>query len=179
MDSCISSSTSGWKSFLKRDQRNIIKWYSYLFCCFLCCYLHDVIWKSSAFIRGNWKSLVPFSSKIEVLGTWITNKPKFSKSQKFRLNSREKRLSRMKICFSGKFYLFNTIHGAKKPPPTSFSPVTSTNVGNSPQNFLSFNLNSFAKLVQNLNFVPSASPKLLNLNQDHSSKKAVFLVKSL
>ena len=28
-------------------------------------------------------------------------------------------------------------------------------------------------------FVPSASPKLLNLNQDHPSKKAVFLVKSL
>ena len=26
-------------------------------------------------------------------------------------------------------------------------------------------------------FVPSASPKMLNLNQDHLSQKAVFLVK--
>ena len=65
------------------------------------------------------------------------------------------------------------------PPPTIFSPVTSTNVGNSSQNFLTFNFNPFATLVQNFKFVPSASPKLLNLNQDHPSKKAVFLVKSL
>ena len=27
-------------------------------------------------------------------------------------------------------------------------------------------------------FVPRASPKLLNFNQDHPSKKAIFLVKS-
>ena len=33
--------------------------------------------------------------------------------------------------------------------------------------------------MQNFKFVPSASPKLLNLNQDHPSKKAIFLVKSL
>ena len=46
----------------------------------------------------------------------------------------------------------------KKASPTSFSPVTSTNVGISPQNFLTF----------------SANPKLLNLNQDHSSKKRFF-----
>ena len=65
------------------------------------------------------------------------------------------------------------------PPPTSFFPVTSTNVGISPKNFLTFNFNPFATLVQNFKFVPSASLKLLNLNQDHPSKKAIFLVKSL
>ena len=64
------------------------------------------------------------------------------------------------------------------PPPTSFSPVTSTNVGISP-NFLNFSFNPFATLAQNVKFVPSASPKSLNLNQDQLSKKAVFLVKFL
>ena len=67
----------------------------------------------------------------------------------------------------------------KKAPSTSFSPVTSTNVGFGPQNFLTFCFNPFATLAQNFKFVPSASPKLLNLNQDHPSKKAIFLVKSL
>ena len=62
----------------------------------------------------------------------------------------------------------------KKAPPTSFSPVTSTNIGFGPQNFLAFSFNTFATLVQNLKFVPSASPKLLNLNQDHPSKKQFF-----
>ena len=69
--------------------------------------------------------------------------------------------------------------GAKKDPRTSFSPVTSTNVGLGPQNFLTFSFNAFTTLVQNFKFVPSGSPKLLNLNQDHPSKKAIFLVKSL
>ena len=66
-----------------------------------------------------------------------------------------------------------------KSPLTSFSPVTSTNVGFGPQNLLTFSFNLFATLVQNFKFVPSASPKLFNLNQDHPSKKAIFLVKSL
>ena len=57
--------------------------------------------------------------------------------------------------------------GRQKGPPTSFSPVTSTNVELSPQNFLTFSFNTFATVVQNLKLVPSASPKLLNLNQDH------------
>ena len=69
--------------------------------------------------------------------------------------------------------------GAKRHPPTSFSPVTSRNVGFGPQNFLTFSFNLFATLLQNFKFVPSASPKLLNLNQDQHSKKAMFLVKSL
>ena len=55
----------------------------------------------------------------------------------------------------------------KRSPPTSFFPVTSTNVGFGPQNFLTFSFNPFATLLQNFKFVPSASPKLLNLNQDH------------
>ena len=69
--------------------------------------------------------------------------------------------------------------GWAKRPATSFFPVTSTNVRISPYNFLTFSFNPFATLVQNFKFVPSASPKLLNLNQDHPLKKAIFLVKSL
>ena len=64
-------------------------------------------------------------------------------------------------------------------PATSFPPVTSTNVGFGSQKFLTFSFNPFATLVQNFNFVLSASPKLFNLNQDHLSKKAIFLIKSL
>ena len=63
---------------------------------------------------------------------------------------------------------------AKKAPTTSFSPITSTNVGISHQNFLAFRLNTFVTLVQNFKAIPSASPKLLNLNQDHPSKKSFF-----
>ena len=69
--------------------------------------------------------------------------------------------------------------GGKASPRTSFSPETSTNIGIRPQNFLIFSFNPLDRLVLNFKFVPSASPKLLNLNQDHPSKKAVFLVKSL
>ena len=75
--------------------------------------------------------------------------------------------------------LFRMGGEGKKAPPTSFSPVTSTNVRFGPQNFLTFSFNPFVTLVQNFKFAPSASPKLLNLNQDHPSKKAIFLVKSL
>ena len=35
---------------------------------------------------------------------------------------------------------------------------------------MTFSFNLFATLVQNLKFVPSATRKLLNLNQDHLSK---------
>ena len=69
--------------------------------------------------------------------------------------------------------------GGQKGRATSFSPVTSTNVGIGPWKFLTFRFDPFATIVQNFKFVPSASPKLLNLNQDHLSKKAIFLVKSL
>ena len=65
------------------------------------------------------------------------------------------------------------------PPPISFSPITSTNVGTNPQNFLTFRFDPFATLVQNLKSIASASPKLLYLNQDHLSKEVLFLVESL
>ena len=35
----------------------------------------------------------------------------------------------------------------KKAPPTSFSPATSTNVGISPENFMTFSFNPFVTLV--------------------------------
>ena len=65
------------------------------------------------------------------------------------------------------------------PPVISFSSLTFANVGISPKKFLAFSFNPFGTLVQNFKFAPSATPKLLNLNQDHPSKKAIFLVKSL
>ena len=64
-------------------------------------------------------------------------------------------------------------------PPISLPPVTSTNVGTSPKDFVTFSFSPFVTLMQNFRFVPSASPKLLNLNQDHPSKNVIFLVKSL
>ena len=71
-----------------------------------------------------------------------------------------------------------------KKTPTSFSPVTSANVDISPKNFLNFSFNPFATLVQNCYasasyFYTSASSNLLNLNQEHTSKELVFLVKYL
>ena len=68
---------------------------------------------------------------------------------------------------------------AKKTLPHQFTPVTSTNVGISLKNCLTFDFNPFDRLVQKFKFVTGASYKFLNLNQDHPSKKAVFLVKSL
>ena len=56
-------------------------------------------------------------------------------------------------------------------PPPNFSPVTSTNVAISPQNFLTFR---FCHTGVTCRFAPSASPKLLNLNQEHPSKKRFF-----
>ena len=70
--------------------------------------------------------------------------------------------------------------GGKKVHPTSFSPEISTNVGVSTQNILTFNFNNFSTPVQNFKAISSSSssPKLLNLNQEHPSKKLTFLVKS-
>ena len=52
----------------------------------------------------------------------------------------------------------------QKGPPTSFSSVTSSNLGIRPQNFLTFSFNHFAALVQHFKFSTNASLKLLNLN---------------
>ena len=73
----------------------------------------------------------------------------------------------------------NPIQDGGEGPATSFSPVTSTKVEFDPQNVLTFSFNPFAALSQNFKFVPSANPKLLILNPDHSFKKTIFLVKSL
>ena len=66
------------------------------------------------------------------------------------------------------------MEGGKKGLSTRFSPVTSSNVRISLQNFLTFSFNPFDRLVWNIKFLPSASPKLLSLNQDHPSKKSGF-----
>ena len=62
---------------------------------------------------------------------------------------------------------------------TSVFPVTSATVGISLRNFLTFSFNPFSILVQNVKFEPSASLKLLNLNQDDPQQKAILMVKSL
>ena len=53
-----------------------------------------------------------------------------------------------------KFVVFdiNPIQDGRKGPPTSFSPVTSTNVGFGRQNFLTFSFDPFTTLVQNFKF---------------------------
>ena len=63
--------------------------------------------------------------------------------------------------------------------PISVSPVTSATVGISLRNFLTFSFNPFSILVQIVKFEPSASLKLLNLNQDEPQQKAILMVKSL
>ena len=72
--------------------------------------------------------------------------------------------------------LFFNILGKKSPTTLTyqFFPSTSTNVRFSPQNLLPFSFNFFPVLVKNSKFVPSASPKLLSLNEDHPSEKLFF-----
>ena len=64
--------------------------------------------------------------------------------------------------------------GDKKSLLTSFFPVTSTNVGISHKKVPTFSFNCFATMVQNFKAIPGATLKLLNLNQDHPSKKWFF-----
>ena len=57
-------------------------------------------------------------------------------------------ISRERLSIGLRFRLFNLVQdGGQKDPPTSFSPVTSTNLEISFQHFLTFNFNSFATLV--------------------------------
>ena len=58
--------------------------------------------------------------------------------------------------------------------PINFSPAISRNVGSSPQNCVTFSFDPFAILLKDFNAIPSASPKLLNLNQDYPLKKRGF-----
>ena len=55
-----------------------------------------------------------------------------------------------------------------------FFPLTSTNVGISPKNFLAFRFNPFPKLVYNFKAMHSASPILLSVNQGHPLKNWFF-----
>ena len=57
---------------------------------------------------------------------------------------------------------------------TSFSPATSTNIGIWSQIFLTFSFDPFATLVWNFKLIPGANLKLLNLKQEHPSKKIDF-----
>ena len=69
--------------------------------------------------------------------------------------------------------------GAPPPPPYQFFSCNFYKRRIWPQDFLTFSFNPFPTLVQNFKFVSSPSPKLLDLNQNHSSKRAIFLVESL
>ena len=62
--------------------------------------------------------------------------------------------------------LYTRSSWSKTVPPISFSPVTSTNVRISPKNFLTFDFDPFATIMQYFKAIPSASRKLLNLNQE-------------
>ena len=68
----------------------------------------------------------------------------------------------------------NPFHDGRK-IPISFFPVSF--FLQCPQNFLTFSFNHFVTLVWNFKAILSASLKLLNLSQEHLSKKFVFLVK--
>ena len=59
-------------------------------------------------------------------------------------------------------------------PPTSFSPVISTNAKFGPKNFLTFSVNPFDTLVQNFKFVPSASPNYWTWTKTTAQKKRFF-----
>ena len=71
----------------------------------------------------------------------------------------------------------NPIHDrgeeGKRPFYQSF-PVTSTNVGFRPKNFLIFSLKACATLMSNFKAIPDTNPKLLNVNQDHPAKNWYF-----
>ena len=69
--------------------------------------------------------------------------------------------------------------GGGATPRTSHSPVASTNVRISHQNFLTLRFNTFSALVLNVKYISGGSSKLLNLNQEQHLKKYIFLVKSL
>ena len=81
-------------------------------------------------------------------------------------------------CQSAKINLTLVRIGEQPPLPRyQFSPVTSTNLGISPKNFLTFRFNPFTSLVQKFKAKPSGSSKLLKLKQDHPSKNLGLLFK--
>ena len=73
------------------------------------------------------------------------------------------------------FFPIKPVQGKnEKRPQYHFFPLTSTDVGISPQIFLTFSFNPFPRLVLNFKALPSASPKLLNLNQEYLKKIKFF-----
>ena len=78
-----------------------------------------------------------------------------------------------------RFVSFNPLEDWGEDPNTSFSPATSTNVGISPLNFLTFSFNLFATLVWNFKFYLLPVANYWTWTIDQLSKKACFLVKSL
>ena len=64
-----------------------------------------------------------------------------------------------------------TVFSAKRPPPTSFSPVTSANVGISTQNFLTFSFNHFGVKLQVRTQYQS---QIIELEPTPSLKKSSF-----
>ena len=67
------------------------------------------------------------------------------------------------------------------PPPSSISssPGASISVVSNHQNFLTFSLIILPHRGNIFKAIPSTCPKLLNLHQDHPSKKPDFLIKPL
>ena len=124
--------------------------------------------------------LFRFSQKICFWkGNFLTNFSPFSPTDCIFLNYYETRFGIYPALSVNTISVFsNFLFHSKYPVKwlTVLSPVTSTNVRFDPQNFLTFSFNLFAILVQNFKFVHSTSPKLLNLNQDHPSRKVIFLV---
>ena len=68
--------------------------------------------------------------------------------------------------------------GGAKMLPYQFFPCNIYKRRNYTQIFLNFSFNPFATLVQKFEAKLSASPRLLNLNQEQPSKQMVCLVKS-
>ena len=64
--------------------------------------------------------------------------------------------------------------GGQKGTPYHFYPCNFNKRSTYLQKLFEFQFQSFWHKV-----IPSSSPKLLNLNQDHPSKKVIFLIKSL
>ena len=59
---------------------------------------------------------------------------------------------------------------------TSFSPITSTNVGIIRQTSVTVSFNTFPTLVENVKAITCASLESLNLNQERPSKKFEIMI---
>ena len=92
--------------------------------------------------------MLPKSSNFENLITYNSATKNSEPLSEFKTMWAEKNVN-SKTIYKSKLKPIQDAGGAKKAPPTSFSPVTSTNVGIGPKKFLTFSFDPFAKLVQN------------------------------